>query len=394
MATSTPARPRSDDVIVPPGGSKPSRVRPKSFTRRDALVLAASALAAFSLVWLLYERILPLSGIQGFVIVWFGMFLAMYGLAVRELEGSLIARDRVVAALVGGVSLAVLVPLIAILAYTAWRGAIYLRLHFFTETLEFTGPEDPPTAGGGLQAIVGTLEQVGIATLISVPLGVLTAVFLNEVGGRLRRPVRIFVDAMSGVPSIVAGLFVYIILVVKADNGFSGFAAAIALTILMLPTVTRTSEVVLRLVPGGLREASLALGAPEWRTSWNVVLPTARLGLITAVILGMARVVGETAPLIVTTLGNTSLNANPFDGPQDALPLRSYLLFIQGLDNQVNRAWLYAFVLIVLVLILFVTARVLGARRPGDRRRSRRNRAVSVDIADGMVPVTPVPETP
>ena len=346
-------------------------------------------IASGSIVWLLYERILPFAGIQGFLVLWFGTFLAMYGLAVRELEGTLIAKDRVAAAAIGGVSLAIIVPLLAILGYTAWRGAVYLRAHFFTETLEFTGPEDPATSGGGLQAIVGTLEQVGIAAMISVPLGVLTAVFLNEVGGRLRRPVRVFVDAMSGVPSIVAGLFIYIILVVRADWGFSGFAGALALTILMLPTVTRTSEVVLRLVPGGLREASLALGAPEWRTAWNVVLPTARLGIITAVILGMARVIGETAPLIVTTLGNTSLNANPFDGPQDALPLRSYLLFIQGVDNQVNRAWLYAFVLIMLVLILFVAARVLGARRVGGRGERRRTREPSLDPADGVVPVSP-----
>jgi phosphate transport system permease protein len=218
------------------------------------------------------------------------------------------------------------------------------------------GPSSPASQSGGLQAIVGTVEQVAIAMAISVPLGVLTAVYLNEVHGRLRRPVRIFVDAMSGVPSIVAGLFIYAVLVAGGGQ-FSGFAAAIALSILMLPTVTRTCEVVLRLVPDGLREASLAMGAPEWRTVWRVVLPTARSGIITAMILGVARVIGETAPLLMTSLGNPDLNLNPFRGPQASLPLASFKLFTSSQQADVARAWTFAAVLLILVLILFVLAR-------------------------------------
>ena len=224
------------------------------------------------------------------------------------------------------------------------------------------GPEAPSTQTGGLQAIVGTFEQVGIAMVISVPLGILTAVYLNEVKGRLARPTRIFVDAMSGVPSIVAGLFIYTVLVANGA-GFSGFAAALALSVLMLPTVTRTCEVVLRLVPDGLREASLAMGAPEWRTTWGVILPTARTGIITAMILGVARVVGETAPLIMTAFGSATLNVNPFSGPQAALSLSSFQLFGSSQTADVERAWVFAFVLLAIVLILFVAARLQGERR-------------------------------
>jgi len=352
-------------------------LRPRTFHASDAAILSGSVASSFALVWLIFYRLAPFNGIQGFVLAWFVTFLGMYWLAVRELEGSLIAKDRLAAALVSGLTLAIVVPLVSIVAFTTVEGAKYLTAHFFTADLSTTGPVDPATAGGGLQAIVGTAMQVGLAMVISVPLGILTAVFLNEIGGPLKRPVRVFVDAMSGVPSIVAGLFIYILLVAKLHWGFSGFAAGLALSILMLPTVTRTAEVVLRLVPGGLREASLALGGSEWRTTWNVVLPTARVGLVTAVILGIARVVGETAPLIVTAFGNTSLNWNPFHAAQDALPLRAFQLIRESsVQNQVNRAWLYAFVLIVLVLITFVIGRILGGRSvAGAPKRARRRRA-------------------
>ena len=202
-----------------------------------------------------------------------------------------------------------------------------------------------------------------------MPLGITTAVFLNEIGGRLRRPVRMFVDAMSGVPSIVAGLFIYAIVVLRF--GYSGFAAALALSVIMLPTITRTSEEVLRLVPGGLREASLAMGATEWRTTWTVVLPTARSGLVTAVLLGVARAVGDTAALIATAGGFDSMNSNPFHGQQDSLPLFIYKQVRLGLlSSQTQRAWTGALVLLLIVLFLFTAARMLS--RPKSAPRVRR----------------------
>jgi len=317
--------------------------------------------ASLGLTWLLYSQLLPFRGAQGFVIVWVASFLLLYWASVRELDGPVIAKDRMMGAAIGIVAIGVVIPLALIIGYVTLKGFRFLRLTFFTTTSANVAPDTPAEQTGGLQAIIGTLEQVGIALVISVPLGILTAVYLSEIKGRLRKPVQIFVDAMSGVPSIVAGLFIYTALVINGAS-WSGFAAALALSILMLPTITRTAEVVLRLVPGGLREASLALGAPEWRTTMQVVLPTARAGLVTAVILGMARVIGETAPLIMTAFGSSTMNVNALSGPQSALPLAAFKAF-QGTTNDVNRAWVYALVLVMLVLVLFVAARRLSARQ-------------------------------
>jgi len=345
--------------------AQPSRVHPKQFHKRDYVVLGGAVAASFALVWLAYTQLLPFTGAFGFILCWLAVFFAMYYIAAREVDGRVVARDRAMAALVTVVAIAVVIPLVLIVGYVVYKGVAFVRVAFFTTTSAGIGPENPASQTGGAQAIVGTLEQVGIATLISVPLGMMTAVYLNEVGGRLKRPVRIFVDTMSGVPSIVAGLFIFTVLVEK--HGFSGFAAALALSILMLPTVTRTSEVVLRLVPDGLREASLALGSPHWRTVWGVVMPSARSGLVTAAILGVARVVGETAPLIMTAFGSETMNTNPFSGAQAALPLSAYQHFLSSQNSDVDRAWLYALVLLLIVLVLFVTARVVGRGSIGRR---------------------------
>jgi phosphate transport system permease protein len=330
-------------------------------TKQDFVLLAGSSVAGLALTWLSYSRLLPFHGLQGFLFVWFVLFLALYYIAVREVDGRVIAKDRMMTAMIAIVAIGIIVPLALIIGYVAWKGLRYLRFSFFTQTMASITPTSPAGHAGGLQSMVGTIEQVGIAVCIGVPLGILTAIYLSEVKGRLRRPVRIFVDAMSGVPSIVAGLFIYAVFVTK--TGFSGFAAGLALSILMLPTVTRITEVVLRLVPDGLREASLAMGSPEWQTVWRVVLPTARTGIITAIILGIARVVGETAPLIMTAFGSPLLNANPFQGAQAAMPLTAFRLFTSSQPADVGRAWVFAIVLLMMVLALFVTARRFGKRQ-------------------------------
>jgi len=341
----------------------------------DASILGASILSSFALVWLIYTQLTPLSGRAGFVTFWIAGFIGIYWLLVREMEDSLAAFDRLVTLVLTVVATALLGTLVLIVGFVIVRGAKALTPAFFTQTLQFVGPLDPATEGGALHAIVGTLEQITIAAVLSVPLGFLTAVFLNEVGGPLKRPVRVFVDAMSGVPSIVAGLFIYSVWIVQFGNRFSGLAAGLALAVLMLPTVTRTAEEVLRLVPGGLREAALALGAPEWKTTLRVVLPTAKAGLITAGILGVARAVGETAPLLMTSFGNSVLNANPIKAPQDSLPLFVFRLLGNPQQVQINRAWTGALVLIGIVLALFVVTRVLGGGL-GKRRRRRARSAL------------------
>ncbi len=360
------------------GGASEVARRPRTFDAADLTGLIGAALSAAAIVWLIYYRLTPLGGALGFWLLWFIAFLGLHWLIVREREGALAANDKVMASVVTGGALLVIGPLALILGYVIVRGIGALTPTFFTQTLETVGPLSDATEGGALHSIVGTLQQVGIAVAISVPLGVMTAVFLNEIGGRMARPVRMFVDAMSGVPSIVAGLFIYSVVIIQLGGSFSGFAAGLALSVLMLPTVTRTSEEVLRLVPDGLREASLALGAPEWRTTWQVVLPTARAGLVTAVILGVARAIGETAPLIMTSFGAKVLNTNPFSGAQDSLPLFVFQLIQSPQEAQIDRAWTGALVLIALVLILFIAARILGGNRSLNRKsRLRRTRKES-----------------
>ncbi len=340
----------------------------------DALIIGGGALSATAMTWLVYGRLLPLTGGLGFWVSWYVVFVGIVWACTHQLRGAMAARDMVARVVIWSGGVAVLVPLLLVVGYTIGRGYHALRLNFFTEDQRYVGALSKSTDGGGAHAIIGTLQQIGMAMVISVPLGVFSAVYLSEVKGRLARPLRTATDAMSAVPSIVAGLFVYAVWILTFGQEQTGFAGALALSVLFLPTVTRTSEVVLRLVPGGLREASLALGGGEWRTTSRVVLPTARSGLATAVILGMARVIGETAPLILTIGGAFVINANPFSGKQDSLPYFVYRLVRFPQEAQIDRAWTGALVLLMLVLVLFVIARVIGGRGPDHIGRLRRRR--------------------
>jgi phosphate transport system permease protein len=356
-----------DVVWARGGGSQPPSedrpIRPSAIRRQDVLVLAGSAASSLALVWIPYQELAPFSGALGFVLCWFAAFVLVYWVAMRELEGPLIAADKAVAVVIGSVAIGLLIPLVAILVYVFSKGIHALTLHFFTQDQSAVGPTSPASAGGGLHAIIGSLEQVALAIILTVPVGLATAVYMNEVRGPMTRSVRTFVNAMSGVPSIVAGLFIFTVWILELGNRFSGLAATLAISILMLPTVTRTAEEVLRLVPSGLRESSLALGAPEWRTVWTVVLPTAASGLVTAVVLGVARAVGETAPLIMTSFGTPAVNKTPFQDPQQSLPLFVWQEYQLQLPGPLARAWTGALVLITMVLILFSIARYAASRK-------------------------------
>jgi phosphate transport system permease protein len=255
-----------------------------------------------------------------------------------------------------------LIPLVAVLAYTIAKGAAKFTGRFFTTSMRGVGPLD--ATGGILHSIIGTLEQVGLASLISVPLGLLVAVFLVEYGrqGRFAQSLRFLVDVLTGIPSIVAGLFVYSFWVIALHQGFSGFAGALALSVLMLPIVARASEEMLKLVPQDLREASYALGVARWRTIVSIVIPTASSGLTTAVMLAVARVTGETAPLLLTVFGLDTVHANPFHGQQSALPLFVFAQAQSPFKIDVDRAWGAALALIVIVVLLTVVARVVTRR--------------------------------
>ncbi|MCU1486311.1 MAG: phosphate transport system permease protein [Actinomycetia bacterium] len=347
-----PVAPRPVPVRRRPGGLTVEDVRATVLTLALALVVTA---AAFLLT--------PLSGPFGFVVVAYALFLVLVTIDSRRRLGGVIAADRVASVIVGSCGALALAALALILWYVIDRGVPGLHRGFFTKTLESVGPLDPATDGGASHAIVGTLEQVGLAALISTPLGILTAVYLSELRGKAAPFIRFFVDSMSGIPSIVAGLFIYTVWVVQLDKGFSGLAAAMALAVLMLPTVARTAEEMLILVPGGLRESALALGSPHWRSVTRIVLPTALSGLITAAILGVARVAGETAPLLMTAFGNDAMNANPTKGAQSSLSLFAFQRVRNALPSEIERGWAAALVLIGLVLILFTLARLVATTR-------------------------------
>lgn len=352
-----------------------ARIRPRDRSAADAYAVAGSAVAALGLVWLSYERLLPASGPVGFWISWYAAFLTFY-LVVNLLQrGRHAAADRMASAVFHTAGLAVLAVLVFVIGYTAFRGYRAIRPSFFTQTMSVTGPLDPLSQGGVAHAMVGSLEQVALAVLFTVPLGITAALYLNEVGGPLARPVRTIVDAMSAIPSIVAGLFILATVILTLGRDKSGLAAALAISVMMLPIVTRAAEVVLRLVPGGLREAAYALGSTQWRTVWHVVLPTARSGLATAVVLGIARGVGETAPVLLTAGFTKELNTNPLHRAQVSLPLYifNYVRFPE--PAMITRAYGAALALLIIVLTLFIIARRLGGTAPGELTRRQRRRS-------------------
>ncbi len=297
----------------------------------------------------------------------------MTWIATAQVVERKVATDRVVAVVVVSAALLVVSLVVFIVVWVAYKAvpSIHWRPLFTKDQQHFqlAAPNALATVGI-LHAIIGTFEQVMIAAAMGVPAAIATAVFLNEVRGRGVRIVRTVVTAMSGTPSVVAGIFIYSILILDHVLTYSGFAASLALTVILLPSVTRVVEEVLRVVPSGLREASAALGAPQWRTTWSVVLPTARSGVVTAVLLGIARIVGETAPLLFTAFGSQVVNANPFSQPQSALPLVIWSNFRTAQPVLIDLAFQAAFVLMSIVLILFVLARVFS-RTKGKKTAAR-----------------------
>ncbi len=346
------------------------------------MYLVACAGSALSISWLVFSRFTAGIGWFGFVVSTFVLFLTLSYYVNVERHGRLVAADRLATSVVTAGAVVLVVPLVWLIGYVVTKALPYLRPGFFVHDQRGITPVMPATAGGGLHAIIGTALQVGMALVISLPLSLLAAIFLNESRSRWRRPVRIFVDAMSGLPSVMAGLFIFATLILpfaKSSSlfSFNGFMASLALAMIMVPTVTQTVTVVLRLVPDGLREAGLALGATKARTVQSVVLPTARTGITTAVVLGIARVVGETAPLLFTAFGYDLVNGNPFNGAQESLPLFVFRNIQKPDQPAIARAFVGALVLMILVVGLFALARYIGrdrSKRPARRRRRSRRR--------------------
>lgn len=302
-------------------------------------------------------------------VVFFGVVLFDILLVVISylVEGSRRARDRLMTSLVTTAFVVALLPLISLLFTVITDGSKRFDIEFFTQSMRnIVGAGTEQFPGGALHAIVGTVEITGIATLISVPVGILAAIYLVEYGrGHLARAITFFVDVMTGIPSIVAGLFAFALFALLFDDpGIRfGFGGAVALTLLMVPTVVRSSEEMLKLVPNELREASFALGVPKWLTIIKVVIPTSIAGIATGVTLAISRIIGETAPLLIIAGFTASMNYDPFNGRMMALPLFVYTQYANpGTDVQpyLDRAWAAALTLILIVMALNLIARMIA----------------------------------
>jgi phosphate transport system permease protein len=410
MATTNPPAVQSSALPAAVASAAPDPVRPAGATtvptaqttakpvqqRRivsqhretDRLALIGAAAAAASLTWLLFTQIAPFSGAVGWLVVGYVIFLGIYALLVSMDENKLAVRDRLAGAVIQSLAGLLLLILAFVIFYILVRGAPAMaHLNFYLEDLSSTGPLDPLTKGGVVHGIVGTLIEISIALMITVPLGLTCAVFLSEFPGAFARLVRTFVEAMTALPSIIAGLFIYTTWILSFGLNKGGFAAGLAISVMMLPITIRAADVVLRLVPGSLTEASLALGASRWRTVWYVTLPSARSGLATAVILGTARGIGETSPVLLTAGFGAGLNENPVKDPMVSLPLLAYSLRQFPQETMIARAFGAAAVLMALVLVLFLVARWLGGRGPGvltpkqQRRRDLQSRTDAARIA-------------
>ena len=326
-------------------------------TRRLSRTVLIAIPVGSLLFSLLIFWLTPFQGRADFLVFFALTYLIVQTVASIVVEGRRRGVDRFVSALVVAAFFCAIAPLASVLGFTIARGAKRFDWTFFTHSM--SGVAESDSNGGAYHAIIGTLEQIGIATLIAVPFGLLVSIYLTEYAkGRFGKTVSFFVDVMTGVPSIVAGLFILAAWVLAFGFGYSGFAGSLALTVLMLPTVVRSSEEMLKLVPPSLREGGLALGLTRARVVLRIVLPAALPGIVTGVMLSIARIAGESAPLLLTVFGNVTTNYNPFSGPQSALPL---FVFNEAGNNNptaIDRAWTGALTLIMLVMLLNLLARL------------------------------------
>lgn len=333
---------------------KPWRPTRRETSTQIAIVLL-SAFASFLLV--------ANTGFEGRLpqVIFFGIFsITTMTIASGVRRGKEAAKDSIMAGAAYTGIFALLLPVVSILWTVISRGTDAIYTGYFTTDMAQDAFSSPLDAGGLKHALIGTFWLIIIALIISVPLGILTALYLTEIKGPGSALIRFLVQAMSGIPSIVAGLFIYSALISGTGRGFSGFMGALALSILMIPTVARTAEEVLKLVPPDLREAGLALGATQWKTVALVVIPAAKSGLVTAVILGVARIAGETAPLLFTTGGADDTNLNPMQDNMGSIPFYIWKALIDGSPEAASRAWAGIFILMLAVLALFALARFLS----------------------------------
>jgi phosphate transport system permease protein len=326
-----------------PSPRRPRRVR--ALTGEEWLALVGSALASVALVTIGYEHILDFSGTVGFLFCLYLTFITVYGVVLSVSTPRQVVVERLVTVTLWLAAALVIFALGTTVVYTFFKGwRALVHTNFYSHDMAGVAPTAPLSQGGIFHAIVGSVIEVGIAVAISVPLGIATAVFMMEVGGRGSRLVRTVVESMTALPEILAGLFVYVVLIVEFGLAKSGLAVSVAMAVTMVPIIARAGEVALRVVPGG-------------------VLPSARTGLATAVILAIARGVGETAIPLVTSGASSFLTFNPTQVPMNSLPLYIYSAYTTHEPTAVVRAFGAASVLLIMVLGLFVVMRIILRER-------------------------------
>jgi phosphate transport system permease protein len=347
-------------TTVIPTPQKPWESTPFEKLESLMIIIAAFGLAGLSV------QFTGLNGKLGYFISLFISLLVLnFGFHYLK-RGSAAAKDSLLKVFTVMAIVLTLIPIVSIISTVVSKGYKGLHWGLLTKDMALASVNDPIAAGGLLHALLGTIIMVGGALIISFPIGVLTALYLTEIRGPLTRPIRFLVQAMSGVPSIVAGLFILSSLVYPVTNALSGLMGSLALTILMIPTIARTSEEMLLLISNELREAGVALGGTQWRTVAGVVLPAARSGLVTAIILGIARIIGETAPILLVSGGGDAVNLNPAEGAMGSLPYYIWKAFLTGgTPEAFARAWAGMLVLLAFIFILFGLARYLSGRKVG-----------------------------
>ena len=361
-----------------------TRRKLRGVPRATVFNLLGAAVAGVSSAFLL-TQISALSGVVGIALVAYGIFVVVYGVLVSLVDDRPAVKDAVMTVLMASMAVLAFGALAIVIFFTVARGwTALIHLNTYTQDLSTAGPLAPLTVGGIGHAIVGTLWMIGIAVVLTVPLGLVAAIYLDMTRSRPSGLFRSIVEAMTALPSILAGLFIYALWILTLGFQRSGLAAALALSVMMLPYMIRTADLALRLVPGSLREASAALGAPTWRGELQVVVPTARSGLATAVILGIARGIGEASPVLLTAGYTTYINADPLHGPMASLPLAALKLVQTGNPAYTARAFACASFLLLLVIVLFVVARKVGGWGPGhlSARGMRRVRQASARDAE------------
>ena len=347
-------------ILKRPEGAAPWGIRSRSFYVATALASTMPIVISGML-----GMIFSVPGPATLILIFLPLQLIAAIVAAVKTRGKRGIPDAILSVMVIFATAFVIVMLGSVLFSVVRLGLRAMSAHFVYQNSVYVTTTTSLDYGGAGHALIGTLLVVGLATLIAVPLGIAAAVYLTETRGRFRGIVRFFAQSMSGLPSIVSGLFIYAVFIFSGVSQPAGWLASAALVLLMLPTIIRMAEEVLKLVPGDLRYAALALGAPQRRAFFQVVLPAAKTGLVTAVLLGLARIVGESAPLLLVLLPTPTTNLNVFSGKMSTLPTFIFLALTAGFDSGRARAWAAAFLLIFVVGLIFVAARIFSGKKIG-----------------------------